>query len=158
MPPPPLGGAGIGPSSLRRRAGRAPRERPSRSRSADYGAPDPAGKGQFQTSGGAGSFADDLCKERGIVRSRVDVFPRSSEIKPLFRGSVRFFFLFIYLFFFSFFFFFFFYFFSPLFIEEPWVLLGLVHFPFFFSFPLLYGGTVGPPWTCAFFFPFPFVI
>jgi len=40
---------------------------PSRSRSADYGASDPAGKGQFQTSGGAGSFADDLCKERGIV-------------------------------------------------------------------------------------------
>ena len=30
------------------------------------------------------SFADDLNKERGIVRSRVDVELRSAEIKPLF--------------------------------------------------------------------------
>jgi hypothetical protein len=33
---------------------------------------------------GTGSFADDLYKERGIVRGRVDLFLRSSEIKPLF--------------------------------------------------------------------------
>ena len=58
------------------------------------------------------------------------MFPRSSEIKPLFRGSVRFFFL---LFFFSFSFYFFY---------------------FLFFFPFVYRGTVGPPWTCAFFFFF----
>ena len=33
---------------------------------------------------GAKSFADDLNKERGIVRSRVVLLLRSSEIKPLF--------------------------------------------------------------------------
>ena len=39
-------------------------------------------------SGGLGSLVDDLCEEQGIVRSRAGLFPRSSEIKPLFRGSV----------------------------------------------------------------------
>jgi hypothetical protein len=43
--------------------------------------------GNFKTSGGTESFADDLCKERGIVRGRVGLFPRSSEIKPLFHDS-----------------------------------------------------------------------
>ena len=47
---------------------------------------------------GTGSFADDLYKERGIVRGRVDLFLRSSEIKPLFYGfslSLLFFFNFV---------------------------------------------------------------
>ena len=38
---------------------------------------------------GAKSFADDLNKERGIVRSRVVLLLRSSEIKPLFSDLSR---------------------------------------------------------------------
>jgi preprotein translocase subunit SecY len=39
---------------------------------------------QLQISGRTKSFADDLYKEWGIVRGRVDLFLRSSQIKPLF--------------------------------------------------------------------------
>jgi len=48
------------------------------------------------------------------------VFPRSSEIKPLFRGSVYFYF---FIFFFNFFFLKFLLFFFSLLVGEPWVLL-----------------------------------
>jgi len=50
---------------------RAPQEPPGGRRSAGAPTsprPGPEGPGrQFRTSGGAGSFADDLCKGRGIV-------------------------------------------------------------------------------------------
>ena len=77
------------------------------------------------------------------------MFPRSSEIKPLFRGSVRYFFLYYFIFFFFFFLFLFFIFFFHFVyrgtVGPPWT---CVRFLFFFHF--VYTGTVGPPWTWAF--------